>query len=116
GPPPDRFLVGLATLTLITEPAASRPLLCLIDDAQWLDRVSVEVLGFVARRLFADPVGVVFAVRDGERQAAGLDGLPAVTVGSLAADAAGELLARTLNSPVSQRVSDRVVTETAGNP
>jgi DNA-binding CsgD family transcriptional regulator len=116
GPPPDRFLVGLATLTLITEPTASRPLLCLIDDAQWLDRVSVEVLGFVARRLFADPVGVVFAMRDGERQAAGLDGLPTVTVSSLAADAAGELLARTLESPVNQRVSDRVVTETAGNP
>ena len=116
GPPPDRFLVGLATLTLITGPSTRQPVLCLIDDAQWLDQVSVEVLGFVARRLFADPVGVVFAARDSERRAAGLDGLPALTVSPLSAEGASELLAKTLGSPVNQRISDRVVAETAGNP
>jgi predicted ATPase len=75
GPPPDRFLVGLATLTLLTDTAAERPVLCVIDDAQWLDRVSVEVLGFVARRLFADRVCMLFAVREEDRIPAVLEGL-----------------------------------------
>src|SRR5262249_45394448 len=116
GPPPDRFLVGLATLTLVTEAATKAPVLCLIDDTQWLDRVSVEVLGFVARRLFADQVGMVFAVTDGERRATGLDGLPTLTVSALSPDGASELLALIADAPVDQRVSDRVIAETAGNP
>ena len=87
GSAPDRFLVGLAALTLITDAAARQPVLCVVDDAQWLDRVSLEVLGFVARRLQADPVGMIFAVRDGERRAGPLDGLAQLTVGPLADDA-----------------------------
>jgi DNA-binding CsgD family transcriptional regulator len=113
---PDRFMVGLATLTLITDAAVHRPVLCVIDDAQWLDKVSVEVLGFVARRLFADRVGMFFAVREGEQQAAALEGLSDLTVDALPEEAAGELLAETVGRPVDRRTGARIVAEAAGNP
>ena len=116
GAAPDRFLVGLATLTLITAAAAERPVLCVVDDAQWLDRVSVEVLGFVARRLFADRVGMLFAARDPEQRTAALQGLSELTIGALPEEAAGKLLARTVGGPLDRQVERRVVAETAGNP
>jgi len=80
GPPPDRFFVGLAVLSLLSEVAGERPLICVIDDVQWLDRASVQALGFAARRLGADPVGVVFAARDRGTE---LAGLPELEVGGL---------------------------------
>jgi DNA-binding CsgD family transcriptional regulator len=116
GAPPDRFLVGLAALTLLTDAAAGRPVLCLIDDAQWLDQVSVEVLGFVARRLYADRVGMLFAVREGEEEAAALAGLPELMLSGLPEEVAGELLAESASTRVDGRVSAQVVSGVAGNP
>ncbi len=113
GPPPDRFLVGLAVLGLLSEVAEQRPLLCVVDDEQWLDRASVQALGFVARRLAADPVGLVFAARvPGED----LRGLPELTVEGLRAHDARALLDSVLAGPLDARVRDRFVAETRGNP
>jgi DNA-binding CsgD family transcriptional regulator len=116
GPPPDRFLVGLAVLTLLIDAAASRPVLCVVDDAQWLDRASAEVLGFVARRLLADRMGMLFAVWDGMERAVAFDGLPDLPVGGLAEDEAHELLAVSAGGDVDPRVGERIVDETAGHP
>ena len=116
GPPPGRFLVGLAALTLVTDGATEQPALCVVDDVQWLDRVSVEVLGFVARRLFADPVGMMFAVRASEQETAVLEGLPELRVNALPKEAAGELLAARVGGPVDPQVGARIVAEAAGNP
>src|SRR5262249_35925145 len=115
-PAPDRFLVGLAALTLLTDAAAARPVLCLVDDAQWLDQVSVEVLGFIARRLYADRVGMVFTVRDGEGRAAVLAGLPELMLSGLPEEAAGELLATSAGGRVDGRVSAQIVAGVGGNP
>ena len=81
GPPPDRFLVGLGVLGLVSEVAGERPLICVIDDEQWLDRASVQALGFAARRLGADPVGLVFAAREPSAELAGLPGGPQRAMG-----------------------------------
>jgi DNA-binding CsgD family transcriptional regulator len=116
GPPPDRFLVGLATLTLLTDAAASRPVLCVVDNAQWLDSASAEVLGFVARRLLADRVGMLFAVREGEEQAVKFNGLPELLVTRLAERAAHEVVAAAAGGQVDPRASERIVAATAGNP
>jgi DNA-binding CsgD family transcriptional regulator len=113
GPAPDRFLVGLAVLGLLSETAGERPLVCVVDDQQWLDRASAQALGFAARRLAADPVGLVFAARvPGEDVA----GLPELVVEGLAEGDARELLESVLPGPLDPRVRDRVIAETHGNP
>jgi len=116
GGAPDRFFVGLATLTLLSEVARAEPLLCLIDDAQWLDQVSAEILAFVARRLDADPVGIVFAVREPDAGRNVLDGLPELVLTGLAPDDARQLLRSVTRGPVPRPVSERLVTDSGGNP
>jgi DNA-binding CsgD family transcriptional regulator/tetratricopeptide (TPR) repeat protein len=113
GPPPDRFLVGLAVLGLLSEAAGERPMICLVDDVQWLDRASEQALGFAARRLAADPVGLVFAVRD---PSADLAGLPDLVVEGLRDADARTLLASALAGPLDARVRDLIIAETHGNP
>ncbi|WP_143684288.1 AAA family ATPase, partial [Streptomyces diastatochromogenes] len=115
GGAPDRFLVGLAVLTLLSEAAAERPLMCLVDDAQWLDRASVQALAFAARRLLADPVAVVFAVREPNEDRE-LRGLPELVVEGLGDADARLLLASALHGRLDERVRDRIVAEARGNP
>src|SRR6202453_2805546 len=113
GPVPDRFLVGLAVLGLVSEVAAGRPLICVVDDEQWLDRASVQALGFAARRLAAEPGGLVFAAR---MPGAELAGLPELAVEGLGEEDARTLLESALTGPVDARVRDLIVAETRGNP
>jgi DNA-binding CsgD family transcriptional regulator len=113
GPPPDRFLVGLAVLTLLAEVAGKRPLICVIDDEQWLDRASAQALGFAARRLAADPVGLVFAARVPGSE---LAGLPELEVAGLGESDARALLESVLAGPLDARVRDLFIAETQGNP
>ena len=110
---PDRFLVGLAALSLLSEAAVARPLLCVIDDAQWLDRVSAQVLGFIARRLLAEPVALVVAAREPGDE---FSGLPELLVGGLHAGDARELLCSVAQGRLDERVQDRILAETGGNP
>jgi DNA-binding CsgD family transcriptional regulator/tetratricopeptide (TPR) repeat protein len=114
GPTPDRFLVGLAVLSLIAAAAIDQPMLCIVDDAQWLDQVSVQTLAFVARRLMAEPVALVFAARD--RGAEALTGLPELVIGGLSASDARELLESVVLGRIDERVRDRIVAETRGIP
>ncbi len=116
GPPADRFLVGLGALTLFAEVAAEQPLIWLVDDAQWLDRESLEVLGFVGRRLYADSIGLLFGAREPSPGLMALDGLPARHLGGLEPAAARALLATTVSGPLNARVAARIITETGGNP
>src|SRR3954452_5037354 len=115
GPAPDRFLVALAALSLLAEVAVERPLLCLVDDAQWLDRASGQVLGFVARRVLAELLAIVFAVRDatGGRE---LLGLPELGLGGLDENDARALLATVIPGRLDERAGDRLIAETRGNP
>ncbi len=115
GPPPDRFLVALAVLTLLADAAEERPLVCIVDDAQWLDQVSAQTLAFVARRLLAERLGLVFALRESGRPHA-LDGLPELVIDGLAADDAETLLDATIPGPIDERVRAQILAETRGNP
>ncbi|MDY0815070.1 AAA family ATPase [Kitasatospora purpeofusca] len=113
---PDRLLVGLATLTLLANSAADRPLLCVCDDAQWLDEESLAVLAIVARRLQADGITLLFAIRDGDAGDRLLDDLPQAVLPELTRSDSHALLARTLSAQIEQGVAERIVTEAAGNP
>jgi DNA-binding CsgD family transcriptional regulator len=114
-PAPERFVVGLAVLGLLSEAAEEQPLVCVVDDAQWLDRTSALALAFVARRLLAESVGLVFAVREPSdlRELAGLSEL---VVGGLGEDDSRALLDSALPGPIDERVRDRMVAESRGNP
>ncbi|OBK24496.1 LuxR family transcriptional regulator [Mycobacterium asiaticum] len=114
GPPPDRFLVGLAVLSLIGTATERQPLLLLADDAQWIDRVSAQTLAFVARRLVAEPVVMVFAARDSRSEE--LAGLPELTLQGLNAGDARALLDSVILGRIDDQVRDRIVAETRGNP
>ncbi|MFI5615073.1 ATP-binding protein [Amycolatopsis sp. NPDC051903] len=114
GNPPEGLLLGLAVLGLFAEAAAEKPLVCVVDDVQWLDRMSEVILTFVARRLDAEAVALVFAVRPVDEDVLG--GLPELVVEGLADADARALLDATLAGPVDERVRDRIVAETRGNP
>ena len=113
GSVPDRFLVGLAVLSLFAAAAEERPLLCVVDDAQWLDQSSALTLAFVARRLLAEPVGIVFVAREpGE----GLQNVPELEVRGIGDDDARALLTSAVRFKLDAAVRDRIVAETRGNP
>jgi DNA-binding CsgD family transcriptional regulator len=115
GPAPDRFLVGLGVLGLLSVTAAARPVVCVVDDAQWLDRTSAQVLGFVARRLQAESVVLLFAVR-APSELEELAGLPELLVEGLDDADARALLASVITGRVDEQVVERIVAETRGNP
>jgi DNA-binding CsgD family transcriptional regulator len=113
GPAPNPFLVALAALGLLSEAAEERPLLCLVDDAQWLDRASARALALVARRLLAEKVALVFAARE---LPDALAGFPELHVGPLGHRDARALLESVLPARLDERVLERIVVETRGNP
>jgi DNA-binding CsgD family transcriptional regulator len=112
----DRFLVSLAALSLLAEAAERQPLLCLVDDAQWLDDASADALVFVARRLDAEGIAMLFAAREGELRRFEAPGLPELHLGGLDPAAAGALIDRHAGVALSSEVRDRLVVETGGNP
>jgi DNA-binding CsgD family transcriptional regulator len=113
GDAPDRFMVGLAVLTLLAEVAEDRPLLCVVDDAQWLDRASAQVLAFAGRRLLAEPIGLIFAAREPGEQ---FQGLADLEVRGLPEHDARTLLGSVVRFGLDELVRDRIVAETNGNP
>ena len=115
GPPPDRFVVGLAVLGLLSEVADEQPLICVVDDAQWLDETSARALAFVARRLLAESVGLVFAVRQAS-EVRELTGLPELLLGGLGETDASALLDSAWPGRLDEQVRHRVIAESHGNP
>ena len=115
GEAPDRFLVSLAVLSLLGEAAEEQPVICLVDDVQWLDRASAQVLAFVARRLQAESVALVFGLRQPSQDDV-LNGLPELVVEGLGYDDARLLLESVIAGPLDDRIRDRIIAETAGNP
>jgi hypothetical protein len=115
GGTPERFLVALAVLSLLADAAEAGPVACMIDDAQWLDRASRQALAFVARRLLAERIAMVFALRE-PTDADELDGLPELVVDGLDDDDARAVLASGVNAPLDAHVRDRILAETRGNP
>jgi DNA-binding CsgD family transcriptional regulator len=113
GTPPDRFVIGLAVLSLFSEVADERPLLCAVDDAQWLDQESALTLTFVARRLLAEPIAIVFAAREPSEA---LRNMPELEVRGLRDDDARVLLGSEVRLRLDDQVRDRVIAETGGNP
>src|SRR5882757_8140119 len=113
GAAPDRFLVGLATLGLLSEVAEQQPLLCVIDDAQWLDRASAQALAFVARRFLVESVAMLFAVREPSVEFAGL---PDMMLKELRGADARSLLASVIPGRLDERVADQLLAEARGNP
>lgn len=113
---PNRFLVGLASLGLLAGRAATRPLLCIVDDAHCLDQESADALAFMARRLYADSIAMAFAVREPGQHDPVLEGLPELRLDGLDAAAAGQVLAAAAGPGLDRTVSRRIVAETGGNP
>ena len=115
GSPPDRFLVGMAVLDLVAVAAQRQPVVWIIDDAQWLDRSSLQTIGFVSRRLLAERVLIAIASRDtGEDDE--LAGLPELQLAGLSAEDAGTLFDSVVTGPTDPAVRDRIIAETRGNP
>jgi DNA-binding CsgD family transcriptional regulator len=110
---PDRFLVGLAVLSLLSDAARERPLLCVVDDAQWMDQASAGVVAFVARRLLAEPVGILIASRESGEL---FGGLPEMRLGGLLPADARALLESALPVPIDRAVGDRILADSGGNP
>jgi DNA-binding CsgD family transcriptional regulator/tetratricopeptide (TPR) repeat protein len=113
GAVPDRFLVGVAALGLLSELAEEQPLLCVVDDAQWLDEASAQAMAFVAHRLLAEPLAILFVTRE---PIAALGELPELVIEGIADDDARALLARGIRGPLDERVRERIIAETRGNP
>src|SRR5215468_2466373 len=115
GHPPDRFLVGLATLTLLADAAEEQPLLCIVDDAQWLDDASAQIFGFVARRLLAERIAFLGAARMGSGDEV-FAGLPTRSIGGLGDSDARALLLENVHGPLDAAVCEQIITESHGNP
>src|SRR5207302_5201597 len=115
GPQPDRFLVGLATLNLLSDAAEAQPLLCIVDDAQWLDSSSAQVLAFVARRLESEPIAFLLAEREAQNLGE-FRRLPALLLHCLPDAGARELLGSAITGPLDEFVRDQIIAETRGNP